>query len=103
VGCALIFLFSLVQHQRSSDQRHYPISLSLLASALDRPAGVQNFRFIVLKRKDHHKDESSSFLSSLLENLIFLSFSAAIVIWCTRKQYISFTGRHKKIDRDYNV
>mmetsp|Transcript_267 Transcript_267/g.548 ORF Transcript_267/g.548 Transcript_267/m.548 type:complete len:566 (-) Transcript_267:12-1709(-) len=65
------------------------------------PGGVQNFRFVVLKKKDYSKDESSSFISDLLENFLFLAISAGIVMWCTRKQYISFTGRHKKMDRDY--
>mmetsp|Transcript_11313 Transcript_11313/g.20783 ORF Transcript_11313/g.20783 Transcript_11313/m.20783 type:complete len:564 (+) Transcript_11313:182-1873(+) len=65
------------------------------------PGGVQNFRFVVLKKKDYSKDESPGILSGLLENLFFLGFSAAIVMWCTRKKYVSFTGRHKKRDHDY--
>jgi len=65
------------------------------------PGGVQNFRFVVLKKKDNSKDESSGFLSELLENFSFLALSAAIVMWCSRKQYISFTGRHKKMDNEY--
>ncbi|KAL7541392.1 hypothetical protein ACHAXR_010885 [Thalassiosira sp. AJA248-18] len=67
------------------------------------PGGVQNFRFIVLKKKDNSKDESPGFLAGLLENLFFLAFSATVVMWCSRKQYVSFTGRHKKMDRDYHV
>lgn len=67
------------------------------------PGGVQNFRFIVLKKKDNSKDESSGFLSDLLENIFFLAISAAFVMWCTRKRYISFTGRHKKMDHDHHV
>lgn len=68
-----------------------------------RPGGVQNFRFAVLKKKDNTKEESSYILVGLLENVFFLAFSAVIVMWCTKKQYISFTGRHKKVDHDYHV
>ena len=74
----------------------------LLARVVHRPGGVQNFRFIVLKRKDNSKEESPDFMESLLENLFFLAFSAALVMICGRKQYISFTGRHKKRDNEYN-
>ena len=80
----------------------HPFSLLNLSSHkhTHRPGGVQNFRFVVLKKKDNSSEESS-FLSELLENVFFLGISAALVMWCTRKQYISFTGRHKKMDHDY--
>ncbi|KAL7538567.1 hypothetical protein ACHAWF_006133 [Thalassiosira exigua] len=66
------------------------------------PGGVQNFRYVVLKKKDYNEEESRWVLSDLLENLFFLALSAAFVMWCTRKQYITVTGRHKKMDRDYH-
>lgn len=65
-----------------------------------RPGGVQNFRYIVLKKKDRKEEESSGY-AELLENLFFLAFSAGIVMWCVKKQHINFTGRHKKYEQDY--
>ncbi|KAL7440754.1 hypothetical protein ACHAXM_007453 [Skeletonema potamos] len=54
------------------------------------PKGVQNFRFIVLKKKGKPKDSSSN-RSNLIENLIFFAVSAIFVLWCTRKN-----RRHQK-------
>ena len=67
---------------------------------LIRPAGVQNFRFAVLKKKESSKEEKSV-MSDLIENLFFICLAAVIVMWCSRKQYIIFSGRHKKMDHDY--
>jgi len=67
------------------------------------PAGVQNFRFVVLRRKENVKDESPGILSSLLENFFFIASSATIVMWCTKKQYVSLTGRYKKRDHEHYV
>lgn len=64
------------------------------------PGGVQNFRYIVLKKKVTTDDESS-WLTELIENSVFVALCAGIVIWCSRKQYVSFTGRHKKYEQDY--
>lgn len=80
---------------------------SLCSLPISRPRGVQNFRFVVLKKNDgRNKDESSGlfgFLAGLLENFFFLVCAALIVMWCSRKQYVSYTGRHKKRDyRDYH-
>ncbi|KAK1745146.1 sulfhydryl oxidase [Skeletonema marinoi] len=54
------------------------------------PKGVQNFRFIVLKKKDG-PEHSSSNRSNLTENLIFFAGSAIFVMWCSKKQ-----KRHNK-------
>jgi len=54
------------------------------------PKGVQNFRFIVLKKKDGSKHTNSN-RANLIENLIFFAGSAVFVMWCTRKQ-----KRHQK-------
>ncbi|KAL9180107.1 hypothetical protein ACHAXT_008077 [Thalassiosira profunda] len=68
------------------------------------PAGVQNFRYVVLKKKDNiAEEEGPGLLSVLLENIVFFCFAVAVVMWCTRKQYISATGRHKKVDAEYHV
>jgi hypothetical protein len=64
------------------------------------PGGVQNFRYIVLKKKVTTDDESG-WLADLIENASFVAMCAGIVIWCSRKQYVSFTGRHKKYEQDY--
>ncbi len=49
------------------------------------PKGVQNFRFIVLKKKDRPEHTSSN-RSDLIENLIFFAGSAIFVMWCTKKR-----------------
>ena len=62
---------------------------------------MQNFRFVVLKRKDNSKDERTSTWSNLLQNLFYLVLLVAVVTWFARKQYIYLTGQHKKRDNDY--
>ena len=54
------------------------------------PKGVQNFRFVVLKKKDGSKNTNSN-RANLIENLIFFAGSAVFVMWCSRKQ-----KRHQK-------
>lgn len=54
----------------------------------------------MLKKNDNkNKDDDSgifSFLSGLLENFFFLALAAAVVMWCSRKQYV---GRRNKRNR----
>jgi len=64
------------------------------------PAGVQNFRFVVLKKKDRVQDEKTSW-SGLFENFVYIAAMSGFIIWCMKKQYISLTGRHKKYEGDY--
>ena len=83
----------------------YPLTLfpSVFIITSPRPRGVQNFRFVVLKKKDNiNKDDDSgilSFLSGLLENFFFLALAAAVVMWCSRKHYLG--GHKRRIRRDY--
>lgn len=55
----------------------------------------------MLKKKESNVDESPGFFADLLENMFFLGVSGVIVMWCTRRKYISFTGRHKKSDHEH--
>lgn len=64
------------------------------------PGGVQNFRYIVLKKKVTTDDESSR-LAVLIENAVCVVVCAIIVVWCSKRQYVSVTGRHKKYEQDY--
>ena len=64
------------------------------------PGGVQNFRYIVLKKKVVFDGDDSG-LAKYLEDSIFVAIFAGIIMWCSRKRYISFTGKHKKIEQDY--
>jgi hypothetical protein len=64
------------------------------------PGGVQNFRYIVLQKKVVKANEST-WLGEVIENTIFVAMCAVIIIWCSRRQYVSFTGRHKKYEQDY--
>lgn len=64
------------------------------------PGGVQNFRYIVLKKKVTREDDNS-WITDLIENAVFVAICAGIVFWCSRRQYVSFTGRHKKYEQDY--
>lgn len=66
-----------------------------------RPAGVQNFRFAVLKKKDTIKDETSGIPSDFLEIIFVLFLAAVTIMWC-KKQFIYVTGRHKKMDHNYH-
>ncbi|KAL3798401.1 LOW QUALITY PROTEIN: hypothetical protein HJC23_005054 [Cyclotella cryptica] len=61
------------------------------------PGGVQNFRYVVLKKKESKNDEKA-WRGELLENTFFVLVSVGIIIWCTKKQYVSFTGQHKKYE-----
>ena len=54
------------------------------------PKGVQNFRYIVLKKKEESKHSNSN-RADIIENLIFFVGSAVFVLWCTRKE-----KRHQK-------
>ena len=53
------------------------------------PKGVQNFRFIVLKKQG--EPDKISNRSNLIENFIFFAGSAVFILWCTRKK-----KRHQK-------
>ena len=92
------FPIAVLMPHTSAVTHHLPPESKLRSST--RPAGFQNFRFAVLKKKDMNKDERTSYYD-LLENICFLCLAAAAVMFCSRKQYIAFTGRHKKMDHDY--
>ncbi len=79
---------------------NFNLHSSLLTMMSFRPAGVQNFRFVVLKKKDRVQDEMSSW-SGLFENVVYIVGMTGFIIWCMKKQYISLTGRHKKYEGDY--
>ena len=64
------------------------------------PGGVQNFRYIVLKKKVILEDDANG-LAKYLEDAIFVAIVAGIILWFLRKRYISFTGKHKKYEQDY--
>jgi len=59
------------------------------------PSGVQNFRFVVLKKKETAVEVGHSFFYELIENLLFLGFAALVVTWCSNRRR-NVTGRHKK-------
>lgn len=68
------------------------------------PRGIQNFRFVVLKRNDgKDKDDDFGilqFLFGLLENFFFLITAVVAVIWCcSRGQLLSLLGRRKNSNR----
>ena len=65
------------------------------------PGGVQNFRFIVLKKKVIEEEENPYWVAEFIEDAMFIAIFAVIVVWFSRRQYISFTGRHKKYEQDY--
>jgi hypothetical protein len=64
------------------------------------PGGVQNFRYIVLKKRGTTESDDSWF-GEFIENAFFVGFCAAIIVWCSKRQYVSLTGRHKKYEQDY--
>lgn len=85
------------KHEWNND---FNLFSSLLTRMSSRPAGVQNFRFVVLKKKDRVQEEKSSW-SGLFENFVYMATMSGFIIWCMKKQYISLTGRHKKYEGDY--
>lgn len=64
------------------------------------PGGVQNFRYIVLKKKVIQEEETP-WVTEFIEDAMFVALFAVIVFWLSRRQYVSFTGRHKKYEKDY--
>lgn len=64
-----------------------------------RPGGVQNFRYVVLKKKDKKRENERS--RFMLDKFVYLLLAGIIFMWCTRKRNVASSGRHKKTDHDY--
>lgn len=77
-----------------------------------RPGGVQNFRYVVLKKKDRKSRMERSHVLRLFDlamKFVYFLMAGVLVSWCigmlalrlSRKQNIASSGLHKKTDHEY--
>lgn len=77
-----------------------------------RPGGVQNFRYVVLKKKGKKSrmersrvlrlfDLAMKFVYFLIAGVLGIWCIGMLALWFTGKQNISSSGLHKKTDHEY--
>ena len=69
-----------------------------------RPSGVQNFRFVVLKKKNKSSENERSRFQVLFNlSSRLMCILIPLVMWSTRKRFYYFwlSGQHKKTDDDH--